>query len=489
MSIEYKSNKLSAMLRKAGLLLAALLIATHFQVGNAQELKYNGKTLGVLGGMGPAASAEFMRLMAVKAPATTDRQHPRIILYSNPQVPDRNAYIFGSGTDPEPFLLEGLEKLSAWGADVLCVTCNTAHYYIDHFRDRLDKPLVHIVDETVKAARGRSPQGAWLTATVGTMKSGLFQQHAAQDAYTFIEPSEDIQGSIQEVITLVKAGKFDESGKLLRKNCERLWKIRRLPIVAACTEIPIAYEHSGLPADMCISSLEALADACLRELYAPANKESFMPRDKMPDASVFLPAPPEPGSGRFYADSCQYEWGKTLRDTPRGKQALEDAAVSTAYFAKIFSAPMGMEISEEATPEIYNLIQRTIPSVRQSIASAKSKFHRARPFVYFKESPADPGDAKHLSPNSSYPSGHTIRGWSIALVLSQVNPDAKDALLVRGYEYGQSRVILGVHYQSDVDAARDAAGACVAALNTDDGFREQLMRARQEFERISAANK
>ena len=228
---------------------------------------YNGKTLGVLGGLGPAASADFMRLLVVKAPATVDQEHPRVILLSQPQTPNRNDFIFGVGDDPEPALWSGLQLLSSWGADILCVTCNTAHYYIDHFRSRLDKPLVHIIDETVGAARERSPEGAWLTATLGTIKAGIFQDNAARSGYAFVVPDEETRNEVQEVINIVKAGRYEEAGALMRAVCLKLWSVRDIPVVAACTEIPIAYGYTGLPAEKCISSLEALADACIRELY------------------------------------------------------------------------------------------------------------------------------------------------------------------------------------------------------------------------------
>lgn len=236
-------------------------------VASAQTPKYNGKTLGVLGGMGPAASADFMRIMAVKAPASIDQEHPRIILLSAPGTPDRTAYILGKGENPEPYLLANLQTLSDWGADILAVTCNTAHYYIDRFRSKLDKPVIHIVDETIRACRERSPEGAWLTATLGTMRTGIFQGHAKESNYNFLIPQESVQPAIHEVTDLVKAGKYEESGKLLREVCEKLWAVKRVPIAAACTELPIAYQYTGLPADMCVSSLEALADGCLRELY------------------------------------------------------------------------------------------------------------------------------------------------------------------------------------------------------------------------------
>lgn len=246
-----------------------ILLAVAFAAATvlAQAPQYNGRVLGVLGGMGPAASADFMRIMAVKAPATIDQEHPTIILYSLPSTPDRTAYILGKGPDPEPNLIKGLQTLSGWGADILAVTCNTAHYYINHFRGTLDKPVVHIVEETVRASRERSAEGAWLCATLGTMKTGIYQDQAKKEGYSFFIPSEDLQPAIHEVTDLVKAGKYEESGKLLRKICKKLWKQNKVPIVAACTEIPIAYQYTGLPEEMCVSSLDALAEGCIRELY------------------------------------------------------------------------------------------------------------------------------------------------------------------------------------------------------------------------------
>ena len=96
----------------------------------------NGLTLGVLGGMGPAA------------PAQKDQEHPA------------------------PYLPDGLNFLLDWGADLLCVICNTAHVFVDKLPQEVLSHLVHIVDETIRQCRERSPKGAWLTATLGTMNSG-----------------------------------------------------------------------------------------------------------------------------------------------------------------------------------------------------------------------------------------------------------------------------------------------------------------------------
>ena len=225
------------------------------------------KTLGVLGGMGPAATADFLMLLAKKDPAECDQDHPRMIVYEYTETPDRTTYLLGKGPDPRRYLREGLETLIKWGADYLCVTCNTAHYFIDEFRSELSKPVIHIIDETIRKVSKVSPSGAWLTATLGTMKTGLYQRHAKDSGYNFDTADYQTQVEIHDVTDLVKAGKIEEAGKKFRPIIEGLWKIKEQPIVGACTEIPIAYAATGLDPKMHISSLDALADGCVRELY------------------------------------------------------------------------------------------------------------------------------------------------------------------------------------------------------------------------------
>ena len=190
-----------------------------------------------------------------------------MIVYSHTITPDRTTFLLGKGPDPTEYIKEGLNTLIGWGADMLCVTCNTAHYFIDGFRDEIEKPIVHIIDETILKSSQVSPKGAWLTATLGTMRTGLYQRHAAECGYNFRIPDEQTQIEIHDMTDMVKAGLHKEAGEKFRGIIERLWAIEKLPIVGACTEIPIAYANTGLDPQMGISSLEALADGCIRELY------------------------------------------------------------------------------------------------------------------------------------------------------------------------------------------------------------------------------
>jgi aspartate racemase len=217
--------------------------------------------------MGPAASAEFLAILSRDAPAENDQEHPCVLMIADPSVPDRSQAILGLGEDPTPQLRRGLERLIEWGADILAVPCNTAHFFIDRFRDELRAPLVHIVEETLLAATRKSPDGAWLLSTSGTRKSDLYPACARRMGYEFLHPSDERQERVQETVTLVKAGKMAEAGLMLRQVVEELWEKRDALIVTACTELPLAWAASGLPAEREVSSLQSLSDACLARLY------------------------------------------------------------------------------------------------------------------------------------------------------------------------------------------------------------------------------
>lgn len=226
-----------------------------------------GKKLGVLGGLGPAASAEFMRQIAVKAPVHSDQEHAVVYLIDDCEIPDRTSAIFGQGESPLPKLKEDLLKLCDLGADVLAVPCNTAHYFIDMFKDELPVPLVHIIEETVLAAQRKSPEGAWMLSTTGTRKTGLYQKCAEKHGFKIYLPSEQQAERIMQSIIYVKAAQFDKAGQIVKEVVEELWQERDLPVMTACTEIPLGYDASGLPQDKAVSSIGALSDAVLKELY------------------------------------------------------------------------------------------------------------------------------------------------------------------------------------------------------------------------------
>ena len=215
-----------------------------------------------------------------------------------------------------------------------------------------------------------------------------------------------------------------------------------------------------------------------------AGVASFLSEDEIPTASEFLPLPPKTTDVAFFNDWYRYQWGKNIRDTERGKQAIEDATHTIDYFSEIYSEPFGMTISKENTQEITALMERVLATTYVCKDKAKSQYMRLRPFVQFNEPTPIPQDEEKLKTNSSYPSGHTTMGWGIALVLAEINPSRQDEILKRGYEYGESRVIVGFHYQSDVDSARILTSALINRLHANEAFTVQLQKAKEEFLRL-----
>ena len=214
-----------------------------------------------------------------------------------------------------------------------------------------------------------------------------------------------------------------------------------------------------------------------------AKAHPYFTVQEMPNAMNYLPGPPQANEMRFAYDTAQYQWGKRMRPTPRGEKARLDAEYSIERVAVIFSPAMGIEISKENTPAIWKLLKDATKTTSYACDIAKETYMRPRPYMVFHEPTLVPEDEEDLSHNGSYPSGHTTLGWSSALILCEINPAAQDAILKEGFEYGQSRVIAGFHWQSDVDAARVVASAAFARIHTSPAYLKQLKKAQKEFEK------
>ena len=208
----------------------------------------------------------------------------------------------------------------------------------------------------------------------------------------------------------------------------------------------------------------------------------FLKIDDVASSLNLLPAPPQPDDILFQYDVARYQWGKLQRNTSRGELAIRDADASASGVCAAFSEAFGYELTEQSTPELFKLVKKIVADAGDlSTREAKNHYMRPRPYMLFGESTSVPQDEEALSHNGSYPSGHTAEGWAVALVLAEINVANQDAILQRGYDYGTSRVIVGYHWQSDVDNARIVASAVVARLHADEGFIEQLVKAKAEF--------
>ncbi len=214
----------------------------------------------------------------------------------------------------------------------------------------------------------------------------------------------------------------------------------------------------------------------------------YFTADQMPVMKEFMPGPPDTMSVAFANDLSRFFWGKEMRkDSLRAAQAASDAIYGLENIISILQDAFGLKITKEDTPEIYTVLRDGTATCAAICTKPKKEYMRPRPFMVFNEPSLVPEHDEELRHNGSYPSGHTILGWSAALLLMEINPCAADAILARGYRYGENRVVVGAHWQSDTDAGRLAASVAYAKLHTSEAFLQQMKKAREEFKAKKAA--
>jgi len=197
------------------------------------------------------------------------------------------------------------------------------------------------------------------------------------------------------------------------------------------------------------------------------------------DGALIIGPPPTPDSPRGKADQATFDATRKLTGTPTWDKAITDADLSGGHGFKSFSCAAGVTISPQTTPTLTNLLLRMTDDAATLYQPAKAAFQRKRPPVGNTKPICVPRE-KWIETDGSYPSGHGLIGWSWALVISEVAPEHASAVLARGREFGDSRIICGVHYQSDIEAGRYLGSAMVSRLHQDPAFIADLEKAKAE---------
>ena len=225
-------------------------------------------------------------------------------------------------------------------------------------------------------------------------------------------------------------------------------------------------------------------------IVAYGQSNHYLTKEEAPRDTIFIGPPPAFGSLLFEQDFHMYQYGKTLRSTERGKQAVKDANTSTDNILEVFSEAFGMKLSKEDTPEIYALINRMKEDAGSyATRCTKNKYKRTRPYALYNEPTAVPEAEEHLRNNGSYISGHSATGVAVAVVLACINPERQNELYKRGLDFGESRWIVGYHHFSDVKAGQLVGALVLPALLNNDDFMEQLAKAKKEFKRLKGKGK
>ena len=211
----------------------------------------------------------------------------------------------------------------------------------------------------------------------------------------------------------------------------------------------------------------------------------YLTKEEAPHDTVFMGAPPAFGSLLFEQDFHMYQYGKTLRSTERGKQAVKDANASTDNVLEVFSEAFGMKLSKTDTPEIYKLIHRMKEDAGSyATRCTKNLYKRTRPYALYNEPTPVPEAEEALRNNGSYVSGHSALAVAVSMVLATINPERQDQLYKRGLDFGDSRWIVGFHHYSDVKAGQMVGALVLPALLNNAEFMEQLAKAKAEFEKL-----
>ena len=217
------------------------------------------KTLGVIGGLGPMASAYFLQLLTQMSDAQTDQEHMEILMYSKPAIPDRTKYIIGeSEENPAPDMIMAGKKLKEMGADILAIPCITAHYFHKELEDEIGLPIIHAVEETVSCLEEKQLTRVGILATDGTIRSGLFRKALEQRGICPVLPDAESQKKVMEIIfQQIKTGKRVDLESFYRISEEMSGQGAQV-ILLACTELSLIKRDYDLPAGY-LDVMEVLA--------------------------------------------------------------------------------------------------------------------------------------------------------------------------------------------------------------------------------------
>ncbi|MEJ2729355.1 MAG: amino acid racemase [Deltaproteobacteria bacterium] len=213
------------------------------------------KVIGILGGMGPEATLDCFAKIIKNTPARKDQEHPRVVIDSNPKVPDRTAAITGKGESPLPILVAGCRALQQAGADFIIIPCVSAHYFLEEVRQQITLPILSIFDVVAETIIGENAEikTVGLMSTTGTITGGLFQKRLDADNIKTIVPAETRQAKVMAAIYDIKNSQPSRSRAQITSDliaiAEDLISKGARGIIAGCTEIPLALkqEHLSVP--------------------------------------------------------------------------------------------------------------------------------------------------------------------------------------------------------------------------------------------------
>lgn len=222
------------------------------------------KSIGIVGGMGPLATCDLMNKIINHTDAACDQEYIRICVDCNTNIPDRTGAILHGGADPLPEMVKSAVRLQAMGADVLVMSCNTAHYFYEQICRFIDIPMLHMPLETAKYLARQGVKKAAVLATDGTVQVGIYDKALKQMGVEPVYPNAEDQKFVMSLIyDYVKAGKPITQQSEIKAMVKRLTDAGAETMILGCTELPIVFAQMGEPQPT-VDPTEVLACAAIK---------------------------------------------------------------------------------------------------------------------------------------------------------------------------------------------------------------------------------
>lgn len=225
------------------------------------------KIVGIIGGMGPKATADLYNKIVDYTDANLDQDHLHVIIEGNAKIPDRTSYILGKGESPLEELLRTGERLKSIGADFLIMPCNTAHYFYDDLYEKLNIPFINMIEEVGKYIvnkYGKIKVG--LLATLGTYEGKVYEKYCEKLGLDIVIPSKEVRKKVSDAVYIVKSGQKDFTKEFAMDMIEEFVKDDINVVILGCTELPLIFQplEKDIKGVEFISSTDILAKETIK---------------------------------------------------------------------------------------------------------------------------------------------------------------------------------------------------------------------------------
>lgn len=223
------------------------------------------KLIGILGGVGPWATVDMFKKFLEAVSAERDQDYPRLLIYCNSKIPDRNKAIMDGGVDPTPALQETARALERAGADFIVIGSNGTHYYHDAIQRATTVPVLNMVEETANFIKTERPDvnSIGLVAATCTVSIGLYEKYFQDSSQKLLVPPEDLQEQVMEAIYEVKTGLISKPKETMKAVAQDLVRNGAGAIVCGCTEVSVGLEQQDLTVPI-IDPIEVVARVAVK---------------------------------------------------------------------------------------------------------------------------------------------------------------------------------------------------------------------------------